>query len=194
MSPKLRVPATYRGDVPFVVLVEDQWVQIDDDLFERERYFELDGTAMSESAGVFREFARGLRLHAYFGHNWDALEECLGDMGEHVDADRIVIGIRNADALLELDDFKVFIEVICYGIEQAGAWCNDEGEIYTERRALLRVVLIVADGSVQRFADHLDQMEARPLDYWGDPIEIRTHRSPGGFVALSMSCRSRGYF
>jgi RNAse (barnase) inhibitor barstar len=42
----------------------------------------LDGSAVRDEASFFREAARALRLPDYFGHNWDALDECLHDLGE----------------------------------------------------------------------------------------------------------------
>ncbi|MFG2949978.1 barstar family protein [Streptomyces adustus] len=39
----------------------------------------LDGRGMRDAASVFRTFARDLSLPGYFGHNWDALVDCLHD-------------------------------------------------------------------------------------------------------------------
>jgi hypothetical protein len=39
----------------------------------------LDGDAAASRAGLFAEAARALKLPAYFGHNWDALYDCLTD-------------------------------------------------------------------------------------------------------------------
>ena len=39
----------------------------------------LDGDAAASRAGFFAEAARALRLPDYFGHNWDALYDCLTD-------------------------------------------------------------------------------------------------------------------
>lgn len=42
--------------------------------------FELDGSAMADLDGVFTEFAEKLSFPAYFGRNWAALRDCLGDL------------------------------------------------------------------------------------------------------------------
>ena len=44
------------------------------------RYAVLHGPACRTTAALFAEFARALRLPAWFGHNWDALADCLRDL------------------------------------------------------------------------------------------------------------------
>ncbi len=40
----------------------------------------LDGRAIHDKATFLSRVADALRFPAYFGHNWDAFEECLTDM------------------------------------------------------------------------------------------------------------------
>ena len=40
----------------------------------------LDGAAIADKASFLRACADALAFPAYFGHNWDALEECLTDL------------------------------------------------------------------------------------------------------------------
>lgn len=40
----------------------------------------LDGTDAATRAGFFEEIARVLRFPEYFGHNWDAVYDCLTDL------------------------------------------------------------------------------------------------------------------
>ena len=40
----------------------------------------LNGEAAGTRAGFFQEIARALRFPDYFGHNWDAVYDCLTDM------------------------------------------------------------------------------------------------------------------
>jgi RNAse (barnase) inhibitor barstar len=45
------------------------------------RCFCLDGARMTEPQLLMQEFAKQLEFPDYFGHNWDALEDCLADLG-----------------------------------------------------------------------------------------------------------------
>lgn len=40
----------------------------------------IDGQAVADKATFLHAAARALRFPAYFGHNWDAFEECVTDM------------------------------------------------------------------------------------------------------------------
>ncbi len=55
-------------------------------------------------AALFTEWARALSFPGYFGHNWDAFEECLNDAllppGSEASATRLLVLVTDADALL----------------------------------------------------------------------------------------------
>lgn len=44
------------------------------------RCFVLDGNTISDKATFLRACAQAMAFPAYFGHNWDALDECLTDL------------------------------------------------------------------------------------------------------------------
>lgn len=62
---------------------------------------------------LFQEIASALQFPHYFGENWDALEECLGDLG-WIDSDHLTLLITNADKLLPSGskDFSTFLEIL----------------------------------------------------------------------------------
>jgi RNAse (barnase) inhibitor barstar len=59
------------------------------------------GKALNEAA-FFAEAARALRLPDHFGHNWDALDECLRGLGEGRSR-RLAVLWRSADQSLAAD-------------------------------------------------------------------------------------------
>lgn len=62
----------------------------------------LDGGAVVSGQSFFREVARALALPSYFGHNWDALQDLLGDLAQGSER-RIALLWREADRSFEAD-------------------------------------------------------------------------------------------
>ncbi|MDN3024788.1 barstar family protein [Streptomyces sp. S.PB5] len=88
------------------------------------RVFRLDGRELSEPAALFAVFARELGFPGYFGHNWDALVECLHD--RHDTADQVVL-IEHADGLLGADFLGVFVSVLCQAAWRANLQLDADG-------------------------------------------------------------------
>ncbi|MEV7386551.1 barstar family protein [Streptomyces sp. NPDC091215] len=65
--------------------------------------------------GVFRTFAQTLRFPGYFGWNWDALVDCLGDLcGEVTGGGAGIVGVvHDADRLLWTGHFPLLVSVLC---------------------------------------------------------------------------------
>ena len=57
----------------------------------------LDGRACRTRAAFFTEVARVLRFPDYFGHNWDALTDCLRDATQDA---RLAVVVAHAEDLL----------------------------------------------------------------------------------------------
>lgn len=70
---------------------------------------------------IYRAFAETLLFHGYFGWNWDAMVDCLGDLCGAVTGSGVGVAgvIREADALLPADHFPLFVSVLCQGADRA---------------------------------------------------------------------------
>jgi RNAse (barnase) inhibitor barstar len=73
----------------------------------------INGKKCSTPAGVFNEFARALDFPDYFGHNWDAMEECLADL-EWLPAKGYVLLITDAQAVIPDDEeeYETLLEIL----------------------------------------------------------------------------------
>lgn len=62
---------------------------------------------------LFQEFAAALQFPDYFGHNWDALDECLSDL-EWLPARGYILVITNAERVLSTNqiEFDTFCSVL----------------------------------------------------------------------------------
>ncbi|MGC4096903.1 MAG: barstar family protein [Nitrospira sp.] len=92
-------------------------------------------------SNLFDEFARALAFPDYFGHNWDALEECLADL-EWLPATGYILLITDAHAVLPGDEeeYETLLEVL----DDAGeAW--SKGQTVDGRRVAFHVVFVIAE-------------------------------------------------
>lgn len=76
-------------------------------------FFHIDGKNITRKDQLLNHVATALHFPGDFGHNWDALEECLTDL-EWVDADGYVIYYDHIDGLLDAhpDQFETFVEIV----------------------------------------------------------------------------------
>ena len=75
--------------------------------------FHVDGKNITRKEQLLNGVATALRFPKSFGHNWDALEEALGDL-EGMDADGYVILYDHIDGLLAAhpDQFETLVEIL----------------------------------------------------------------------------------
>ena len=86
----------------------------------------IKGLHCKTPTNLFAEFARALAFPDYFGHNWDALEECLADL-EWLPAKGYILLITDAGCVLPDDEeeYETFLEILrdageAWGSGQAG--------------------------------------------------------------------------
>jgi len=92
---------------------------------------------------LFTEFARALEFPDYFGHNWDALEECLVDL-EWLPARGYIFLITDATHVLPDDEaeYETFLEIL----RDAGeAWGNGQAGMGARRATPFHVLFAVSE-------------------------------------------------
>jgi len=70
-------------------------------------------------AEILRQLARALAFPAWFGGNWDALEDCLGDLSWSSAAGHVVLVEGAAQAVA--DDVGVLRDILA---SAAASWCE----------------------------------------------------------------------
>ncbi len=101
----------------------------------------IQGKKCRTPSSLFSEFARALAFPDYFGHNWDALEECLADL-DWLPAKGYILLITDTQAVLPEDEeeYDTLLEVL----DDAGeAW--SKGQTADGRCAPFHVVFIIAE-------------------------------------------------
>ena len=75
-------------------------------------FFHIEGKNIARKEQLLNHVATALHFPKDFGHNWDALEECLTDL-EWVGADGYVIYYDHIDGLLGAhpDQFETLVEI-----------------------------------------------------------------------------------
>ena len=76
-------------------------------------FFHIEGRNISRKEQLLNHVATALRFPEEFGHNWDALEECLTDL-EWVDGEGYVLYYDHIDGLLSAhpDQFETLVEIL----------------------------------------------------------------------------------
>lgn len=69
-----------------------------DRAFTAFEFFNADGSAIRTDSDLFRILKQAMRFPDYFGHNWDALDECLSGM-EWTAAPGYVLVMSGADQM-----------------------------------------------------------------------------------------------
>jgi RNAse (barnase) inhibitor barstar len=103
----------------------------------------IQGVKCRTTAGLLTECARALDFPDYFGHNWDALEECLTDL-EWLPAKGYVLLITNAAHVLSNDEaeYETFLEIL----RDAGeAWGNGQAGMGARRATPFHALFAVSE-------------------------------------------------
>ena len=72
--------------------------------------YQPDGSRITDTSSFFQEVAQALQFPAYFGHNWDAFIDCLGEF-EDRPARRVAIIWRRADHT-ERENLGLLLEAV----------------------------------------------------------------------------------
>ena len=103
----------------------------------------IKGLHCKTPATLFAEFARALEFPDYFGHNWDALEECLADL-EWLPAKGYILLITDAASVLPNDEteFETLLEIL----RDAGeAWASGQAGMGARRATPFHVLFAVSE-------------------------------------------------
>ena len=87
-------------------------------------FFHVDGRSVQRKEQLLNSLATALDLPEHFGHNWDALEECLNDLAP-VDGRGYFLLYDHIDGLLEAhpDQFETLVEILR---DAVGSWKEDD--------------------------------------------------------------------
>jgi RNAse (barnase) inhibitor barstar len=87
----------------------------------------VEGATVHDLASLFRQAARALNLPAHFGHNWDALNDALGDVAEG--DRRVAVLWKDADRSLAADPQAVLDAVIAFDASTAEGGTGGQGQL-----------------------------------------------------------------
>ncbi|MFI6565390.1 barstar family protein [Streptomyces sp. NPDC050534] len=117
---------------PWVIFVPQERPEIRQELTALEakggRVYHLKSRALTTEQGIFSSFADVLRFPGYFGRNWDAVVDCLGDLcGAATGRVGVAVVVHGADQLLKAEHFPLFVSVLCQGADRANSVVDLDG-------------------------------------------------------------------
>ncbi|WP_338604820.1 barstar family protein [Saccharopolyspora sp. SCSIO 74807] len=138
----------------------------------------LDGTRCRAAPELFRHCAEVLELPEYFGHNWDAFDECVSDLlildegglGSYyggragILADRLLLVFRRADQLLA-ESARGELRVLLSLLKRAypGAQGRITQHSYADLRVLFQCALRPPGRCAQALTEQLPKASGRGL-------------------------------
>ncbi|MCX4811800.1 barstar family protein [Streptomyces sp. NBC_01239] len=147
---------------------EEPWVVIvpqGDQLLERQLValeeqggpvFHLSAEEMVTPEGVFAAFARTLYFPDYFGHNWDAMVDCLDDLhGSWHGGRGIAVVIGDADLLLDAGHLRLFVSVLCQAAARANSEVDSDGEPWDRPAIAQHFAFVSRTAPTEDFASRL---------------------------------------
>ncbi|PWI20144.1 hypothetical protein DI272_42795 [Streptomyces sp. Act143] len=142
---------------PWVVLArrDDPWVTAETVALRARggQVFRLDGRQLPDPDAVFTSFARALSFPGHFGHNWDALVDCLHDRHGHGGSTQgVAVLVDHADALGHADFLGLFVSVLCQAAWQANLRLDADGLPQDLPAFALHFVLLLDDTAPAAFA------------------------------------------
>ena len=126
----------------------------------------IKGAKCQTTAGLLTEFARALDFPDYFGHNWDALEECLADL-EWLPAKGYILLITDAAQLLPNDEeeYETFLEILS---DAGEAWGSGQAGMGARRATPFHVLFAASE-----------REKAKRAHWWMEEIDAEPTREPG---------------
>ena len=136
----------------------------------------IQGAKCRTTAGLLTECARALDFPDYFGHNWDALEECLTDL-EWLPAKGYILLITDAGCVLPDDEeeYETFLEIL----RDAGeAWGTGQVGVGARRATPFHALFAVSEREkVKRAHWGMNEIRAEPTREPGLPRRTSIKRT-----------------
>ena len=122
----------------------------------------IKGTKCQTTAGLLTECARALDFPDYFGHNWDALEECLADL-EWLPGKGYILLLTDAAHVLPDDEaeYETFLEIL----RDAGeAWGSGQAGMGARRATPFHVLFALLEREKAKRAHWgMEKINAEPI-------------------------------
>ncbi|WP_344099876.1 barstar family protein [Myceligenerans crystallogenes] len=135
---------------PWVYLIESSSWKLKEAVSEFKkqggRVVDFQGVGFSSEHALFESMATSLSFPGYFGKNWDALADCLGDLHPHVTGNfGILLRVSEAHEMLKIGLLDPFIEVACQAGWKANLALDADGIPTDQRRVCQHVVLELSE-------------------------------------------------
>jgi hypothetical protein len=117
----------------------------------------LDASQWDDPRAVFAAFAAEFGFPGYFGWNWDALVDCLGDPhGPWHGRKSVAVVIGKAEALLGQPFFPLLVSVLCQAAKRANLQLDSDGLATGIPVIAEHFIFEVTDVPVTRFTEALN--------------------------------------